>query len=286
MSRLLLLGAGGMLGHRLAAHLKSRHEVTATVRDGKRTCLLDGRGLRLHTGVDLADAGHLRRLFRDASFDVVVNAAGVIKQRSADAQAAIAINSLLPHRLAAHCAESGARLLHFSTDCVFSGAADARRGARGYRESDPPDPPDLYGRSKLLGEVEGEHCLCLRTSLIGPELRHHAGLYAWYASSRGTVSGYRNARFSGITTLEAARLVDFLVRTQPELSGTWHVAATPISKYALLRLLQQRLPEAATVTPDTRVHCDRRLDGSRFRRRTGWKAPHWKQMVDDMVATS
>src|SRR5262249_32316179 len=131
-----------------------------------------------------------------------------VKQRS-EASAAIPsleINSLLPHRLALVCAAAGARLVHLSTDCVFSG----RKGA--YTESDPPDADDLYGRSKYLGEVASPGCLTLRTSIIGRELSRKTGLLEWLLSQRGaTVKGFRSAIFSGFTTHEMGRIIERLL---------------------------------------------------------------------------
>lgn len=281
--RILILGAGGMLGHRLVAHLAPRHEVHATWRAEVPRAELAAGGVALAGacgGVDARDVTALRTALERARPQVVVNAVGLVKQRheASDPVAAIELNALLPHRLAALCAECGARLLHVSTDCVFSG----RRGA--YREDDEPDPLDLYGRSKLLGEV-GAPALTLRTSLVGLERgRGATGLVEWYLAQRGTVRGFARAIYTGVTTAVMARLVERVLVAQPQLAGVWQVASTPISKLSLLRGLHERLPGTAEVVADESFVCDRSLDGSRFAAATGWHAPSWDAMLDELAA--
>ena len=206
----------------------------------------------------------------------MINAVGVIKQRAEaqDAVASIRVNALLPHELAAACASAGARLIHLSTDCVFSGIKG------GQRESDAPDPPDLYGRSKWLGEPDAPHVLTLRTSMVGRELETRFGLVEWFLAQRGgSATGYRRAIFSGLTTIALARLIGELIEKHADLAGLWHVAAEPISKYELLKLLNSAYGSPVTLTPDDGFLCDRSLDGSRFRARTGFTAPSWPDMI-------
>ena len=286
MSRVLVLGGLGMLGHQLATVLHEHHSVTVAMRDAIEALPPAYPGVEVIGGVDLARGDAVRDLLKLPRWDVVVNAAGVIKHRmgSGEAVDAIAVNSLLPQRLAVACAAHGLRLIHFSTDCVFSGSRDSRRGEDGYRTGDSPDARDRYGLSKLLGEPDGPHCLCLRTSLIGRELRGHHGLVEWYLRQPGdTVKGYTQALFNGLTTAVAARLVDELIRDHPHLGGLWHVGSAPISKFSLLSLLHGAFPGSATVLAADEPYCDRRLDGSAFAERTGWRAPDWRTMVSALA---
>jgi dTDP-4-dehydrorhamnose reductase len=286
MSRVLILGGLGMLGHQLAATLNATHEVTVTMRDAVEQLPPRYPSVDVIGDIELRSSDTLAALFAAARWDVVINAAGVIKHRAEanDATQTIAINALLPHELAAACARNGMRLIHFSTDCVFSGATDSARGPQGYRIGDPPDARDLYGLSKLLGEVDGPGTLCLRTSLIGPELRGYRGLLDWYLRQTGArVRGYTQALFTGLTTPVAARLVDFLIREQPALQGLWHIASEPVSKYALLQAVRERFGRGAPIDRWDAFHCDRRLDGGAFRERTGWCAPGWPQMIDELA---
>ncbi len=211
--------------------------------------------------------------------EAVVNAVGVVKQRkeAEDAVLAIETNALFPQRLARLCQETGARLVHFSTDCVFSG----RRGS--YRESDLPDPADLYGRSKLLGEVDAPQ-LTLRSSIIGLEQGRRQGLVEWFLASRGSVPGYRRAIYTGLTTLEMARLVGRLLVAQPRLAGIYQVASQPIDKFTLLSRLAHELGRTdIRIEPVDEPRCDRSLDGSAFAAATGYRAPGWDEMLGELA---
>lgn len=286
MSRILVLGGLGMLGHRLAATLAEQHEAGITLRDPADALPRGYPDVEVIGDTDLRDAGCLTSILATGRWQVVVNAAGVIKQRNDSRLTAemVAVNALLPHTLAELCATADIRFIHFSSDCVFSGSPDSLRGANGYRPDDPPDARDAYGLSKLLGEPDQRGCLTVRTSLIGRELRGHHGLLDWYlGEKRASVPGFTRALFTGLTTPVAARLVDFLVREHPDLDGLWHVAAAPISKYELLGLVRGHLSMGPDITPDPGFFCDRRLDGSAFRSRTGWRAPAWPAMIEELA---
>jgi dTDP-4-dehydrorhamnose reductase len=210
---------------------------------------------------------------------VVINCIGVVKQREAakDPIACITVNALFPHRLAKLCQASGTRLIHFSTDCVFSGA----RGH--YREEDRPDAEDLYGRSKLLGEVTGPGCLTIRSSIIGRELHCRQGLVEWFLSQKGkSISGYRKAIFSGLTTGAMSRLLGEVLTRYRHLEGVWHVAAEPISKYDLLQLVRTAFAADVDIEPTDTFRCDRSLCAARFRAATGWSPLPWPRMIADL----
>ena len=213
--------------------------------------------------------------------EAVVNTIGIVKQRS-DAKEVIPsleINSLLPHRIALACRTFGARLVHLSTDCVFSG----RKG--NYCETDFSDADDLYGRTKFLGEVSESHCLTLRTSMIGPELSRKTGLLEWFLAQRGqTVKGFTKAIFTGFPTTELARIVEQVLMDVPTIHGVYHVAARPISKYDLLTLIRDRLKLPITIERDSTFECDRSLDATRFHRDTGYSPPPWNVMINDMAS--
>jgi dTDP-4-dehydrorhamnose reductase len=281
--KILVLGGSGMLGHQLCRVLSKRQEVWATFHDRsdayERYQLLPGN--RMIGGVDVGEWPLFSETLKEAKPDVVVNAIGIVKQRDEAKQAvmSIEVNALFPHRLADLCHDIGARLIQISTDCVFSGF----RG--GYSELDLPDPVDLYGRTKLLGEINRDSCLTLRTSIIGWELRQRAGLLEWFASQRGkTIKGYGKAIYSGVSTAVLAHLIGDIIETRPELAGLYHVASNPISKYDLLVRLKERLGwEETRIEKDEAFHCDRSLVGKRFEMITGWKVPDWEKMIDGLV---
>lgn len=271
--RVLILGGDGMLGRRLRSELAPRHEVRATVR-GASAAASD-----VVSGVDVRDEERLRDVMSGFRPEAVVNAAGIVKQRpeAKDPVETIEVNALFPHRLARWCSEIGARLVHFSTDCVFSG----RTGR--YGERDLPDPPDLYGRSKLLGEVAEPH-LTLRTSIVGLEEGRRQGLVEWFLASRGTVRGFRGAIYSGLTTAEAARVVERLLVRHPALAGIYHVASEPIDKCRLLVAFGRELGrDDPRVEPVDEPRCDRSLDGSAFAAATGYRAPSWDEMLRELA---
>lgn len=235
-------------------------------------------GKRIVTGVDVESIDGLMALLTDIRPSVVINCIGLVKQlaQADDPLQALPINSLLPHRLARLCGLMGARLVHISTDCVFNGSKG------NYRESDPSDAEDLYGRTKLLGEVTYPHTITLRTSIIGHELGSAHGLVGWFLAQQGKVSGYRRAIFSGLPTVELSRIVRDLVLPNPALSGLFHVAAEPIAKYELLKLIGAAYGKDTAVEPDDRLVIDRSLNAERFRDATGYVAPPWPELITKM----
>ena len=281
--RALVLGAAGMLGHRVWRELNEHMETFGAVRRpaGDYAPLRWFDESRLIGGVDVATDGDLERAFDAAQPDVIVNAVGIVKQRSdaSDAVQAIAINSLLPHRLAALCARSGTRLVHLSTDCVYTGS----RG--NYREADVPDARDLYGRTKLMGEVDDEGCVTIRTSMVGREIGSTRGLVEWFLSKRGeTVRGFTRARFSGLSTPELSRVILAVIQQHPELRGVWHVAGEQINKHDLLTLVNDTFGLGTRILADDSFVCDRTLDASRFMNATGYRPPTWAAMVAELAA--
>jgi dTDP-4-dehydrorhamnose reductase len=170
------------------------------------------------------------------------------------------------------------RLIHISTDCVFSG----KKG--NYSESDTPDATDLYGRTKVLGEVTDESALTIRTSIIGRELSGCSGLVEWFLSQRGrNVKGFRNAIFSGFTTTALSQIVATIVEQHRKMQGLWHVASSPISKFDLLSQIAAASNLNIDVEPDEEFCCDRSLDGRAFAAKTGIVAPDWNQMINSLV---
>ena len=279
--RVLVLGATGMLGHTMLRLLaESRNLVTwGSVRAAAPSSSLSPE-LHQHLicGVDVESADALAGTISTARPDVVINCVGLVKQLAAsnDPLSALPINSILPHRLARLCQLAGARLIHISTDCVFSGTKGM------YREEDPADAGDLYGLSKLLGEVDYPHAVTLRTSIIGPELVGAHGLIGWFLAQTGPVRGFTRAIFSGLPTVELARVIRDHVLPRPQLRGVHHVSAAPISKYELLRLVAQVYGRQSPITPDDELVIDRSLDSQRFRELTGYAPPPWPQLVRAM----
>lgn len=270
-----------MLGHKLFQILRQRFKgVLATVRQDPATGPLAAvellHGEDVMPGVEVTEFDTLRAKLQAWRPAFVVNCVGVVKQRDAAHSPipSIMINALLPHRLAAEVSGWGGRLIHFSTDCVFSG----RKGR--YREDDPSDAEDLYGRSKYLGEVTVPNALTLRTSIIGRELAEHRSLLDWFLSQNGKkVRGFRRVIYSGITTNEMAEVVTRVIRDCPHLTGLYQVVSEPISKYELLGLIRDAYGLDLELEADDREVSDRSMVGERFRQATGYNAPSWPELV-------
>jgi dTDP-4-dehydrorhamnose reductase len=279
--RVLIFGGAGMLGHKVWQVFRDRFETWVTIRGDAPPAnpLLSGDQV-IH-GVTAEDTGSLSRAWETVHPTIVVNCIGIVKQLAAasDPIASLTVNSLLPHRLAAMAARANARMIHISTDCVFSG-----RGGR-YREDDLPDAQDLYGRTKLLGEVTGPGCLTIRTSIVGRELSATTGLLEWFLGQHGRrLNGYTGAWFSGLTTAALADLLADVVESHPGLAGLYHVASEPITKYDLLCRLNQAYGAGAQIEPSDEVRIDRTLDGSRFRVATATAPARWDDMIAGLVA--
>jgi dTDP-4-dehydrorhamnose reductase len=280
--RLLVFGGTGMLGHRLVLEASPRIDTWWTTRgDGEaaRHLLPMERCL---PRVDVTVHEQLSKLLDTVRPTLVVNCAGTVKQRGdVSVGETIRTNAAFPHELAAACDAIGARLVHLSTDCVFSGTSGDR--PNGYDELALPDATDLYGRSKLLGEIDRPGHLTVRTSMIGPELSRHTGLLDWFLRAAPPVTGYRRALFTGLTTPALSRILLQLAIDHRGLDGVYHLAARAIDKCSLLEALRDRLRPGVDIEPDETVSIDRRLDGRRLVAATGIELPGWAAMIDEIV---
>jgi dTDP-4-dehydrorhamnose reductase len=281
--RVLILGGSGMLGHQLCRVLSARMDTWTTFRDDparyeQYDFIPRERALG---GVNAEDLTSVRSVLETVKPDAIVNCIGIVKQRDEAKQAipSIQVNALFPHQLADLCHEQEIRLMQISTDCVFSGL----RGK--YTEADVPDPVDLYGRSKLLGELNRPGCLTLRTSIIGWQLNTFSSLLSWFSQQRGQrIKGYQQAIYSGFSTRVLSNLISDLIETRPDLSGLYQVASEPISKYDLLIVLRDKLGwDDIGIEADDNFYCDRSLVGTRFGVATGWKAPSWDEMLSSLA---
>lgn len=278
---ILVLGVSGMLGSMVFRQLGERRGwrvVGAARSPAIRAQFAPGADIR--TDVAAEDLVGLAGLLRDVRPKVVINCIGLVKQAAAsrDPLQVLPVNAVFPHQLARLCDLGGSRLVHISTDCVFSG----RTG--NYRESDHADADDLYGRSKFLGEVDAANAITLRTSIVGPEPAGAKGfgLLEWFLRQTGPVKGYARAIFSGLTTSELTRVIADVVIPRPELTGVYHVGAAPISKYDLLGLFAAAYGRRLAIERDEALMIDRSLDSGRFRAATGYVPPDWPAMVAAM----
>ena len=282
--RILVLGASGMLGHMLVRVLAPHHEVIGTTLSNyddrsplarvlKRDYWLDR--------VDMRDWAALEMIISNSNPEIVINCVGVIKQKmeSGNILDAININSLVPHKIAHLCDLRGLRHIHFSTDCVFEGTPGLKH------LSDTPNATDLYGTTKRLGEVTYGLSLTIRTGFVGRQLSGSEGLFEWLRSQKGrSVNGYKNAIYSGLTTMALSRVVQNIIENQPNLAGLYQIASTPISKFDLINKLNSRLALGLSVESDNDFWCDRSLDGTEFTGLTDIAIPSWDEMLDEFAS--
>jgi dTDP-4-dehydrorhamnose reductase len=269
-----------MLGHKVCQVLSTVFEVYGTFRSAVPNAPRVYENTTPILDVDVTRHDSLERAISAARPDVVVNAVGIVKQLALakDPISSIEMNSLLPHFLARLGGDRGFKVVHISTDCVFSG----RKGV--YTETDIPDPLDLYGRSKLLGELDGPGVLTLRTSIIGRELQTQNGLVEWFLSQRGgTVNGFGRAIYTGLTTEALSQIIVSILQSERPLHGLWHVSSEAISKYDLLQKLNAAFSTGTTILRDDSFVCDRSLDSARFWASTGLRRPLWADMISAMA---
>ena len=280
-ARVLVLGASGMLGNavfRLFAQSPSFLIMGSVRSTNQLSYLAKDLHNRIVCGVDVENLDSLTGLFKKSRPDVVINCIGMVKQLAAavDPLVVLPVNALLPHRLARLCEVAGARLVHISTDCVFSGVKGM------YTEADVPDVTDLYGLSKYIGEVDYPHAITLRTSIIGHELSGSQSLVGWFLSQREGVRGFRRAIFSGLPTVELALVIRDYVMPRPELHGLYHVSAKAINKYELLRLIANAYGKSVEIQPDDQLVIDRSLDSTLFSQATNYHPKEWSELIQLM----
>ena len=279
--RILILGGSGMLGHRLWIELSKAHEAWVTIRGAaSRMPSLPGTDRsRIREDVDMLDFDNVIRAFASIQPDLVINCVGLVKQHSLsrDPLSVIELNARLPHRLSLICRTAGIRMIHISTDCVFSGKTGH------YTETSPSDAEDLYGRSKSLGELSYPHTVTVRTSIIGREIGTRYGLTEWFLCQQQAIRGFTRAIFSGFTTQAFAKILMEYFIPKEELSGIWQVSSAPISKYDLLCLMRDSFRRTIEIIPDDTFACDRSLECTKFIEATGFTAPAWPDMIEEMA---
>lgn len=289
MKKILILGGTGMLGHTLFSYLSLRKkwDVYATTRtaEGLSPWFPEDFARKVRPLVDADNFDTVVRALASIRPDIVINCIGLIKQlpMASDPLTAITVNSQLPHRISLICRTAGARLIHLSTDCVFNGCKG------NYNESDPSNAEDLYGRTKYLGEVSYPHCITIRTSIIGHELKGYHGLIEWFLKQK-SVKGYTNVIFSGLPTIEISNIIGNYIIPNEQLKGVYHVSSLPIAKYELLKLLADQYSKEVDIEPYDDIKIDRSLDSSLFQTATQYTSPSWSQLVkimyDNFVSSS
>jgi len=282
--KLLILGGSGMVGHSLIKELSKKYDVFSLLRKHpdmnsnqffekilpeKRCIFID----------DINQYENINGAIQEIAPNILINCIGVIKQRDKveNALNMIHINSLLPHILNHICNKNRIKLIHLSTDCIFSGTKG------NYQELDNPDPIDEYGESKLLGEIKKGNALTIRTSFIGPELFNKKSLFEWVKSQKnGEIDGFENAIYSGLTTLEFSRIIKNIIENHQDMNGIWHISSSPISKFDLIKMINKKFNLKIKINRNSSFQCDRSLNCSKFEEKTKIQIPSWKEMIDNL----
>jgi dTDP-4-dehydrorhamnose reductase len=276
----VVIGAGGLLGSACLRIFNESPSINAvgTFRT-KYVCNQFPYDAEQHYFLsDALDTAQLEVLFQQLRPTVVVNCTSLSKDslQLSDPLELIPIYALLPHVLAKFCSRFSARLIQISSDGVFSGDKG------NYREEDIPDASDLYGRTKLMGEVVAQGCVTLRTSMIGHDPKLQNGLVSWFLNQKGTCKGFSNAIFSGFPVTVLARIIRDYVVPHPKLEGIYNLASSPISKFDLLRLISEIYDTSVTVIPDNSIKINRSLNASSFNTATQYVAPSWGELITVM----
>ena len=279
--KILVFGSNGMLGHTLIRYLNTINSLNVefSIRDeSKQEICRRIFGRKASFIVDAFNPQTALNAISTFKPDFCINCLGLIKQKddSKNFIRSIYVNSLLPHQLSNYCAENNSKLIHISTDCVYSGVKG------NYKEDDIPDPVDFYGRSKLLGEVCSKNAITIRTSIIGPEINYYKGLFEWFRNCEDLVYGYQNAWYSGFPTIELSKIIYKYILKKNIKNGIYNISSNPINKLSLLKLINEVYDFNKNIVPDKSLIIDRTLNCQRFIDHTGFKKSSWKDMLVSM----
>ena len=277
--KVIIFGAGGMLGNTLIKTISQdqNYEVYGTLRKDINY-FGENNSIKIFKKISCERTNEWREILMKIRPDITINCIGIVKQLKEinDPQLSIFTNSLFPHQLHNVCSEINSKLIHISTDCVFSG----EKGL--YSENDKPDSSDLYGLSKLLGEINGENALTIRTSIIGHSINSNHGLIDWFLKQNVKIKGFRKAIFSGLTTLELSKVILKYILKNDSLNGIVHISNVPISKFDLLNLVSRIYKKSIIISPDDNLIIDRSLNSRKFFKQTGYIPPSWEKMIEEM----
>ena len=277
--KILILGGDGMIGHKMAQVLSNfNHEITVSIRDQRE---LTKQCFSSQVKVFFIDflKENVVAFLNIVKPDVIINAIGITIRRGVNEHVsdAIYINSYFPHQLANWAGIHNKRLIHFSTDCVFSGSEGS------YSEDATPNALDYYGKTKGLGEVFSKNALTLRSSMIGPELFNKTELFEWVINNKEKeINGFSRVMYSGVTTVYMARLVVDLIENRKDFNGIYNIASNPISKFELLHLINDNFDLELVINKDQNIVSNKTLDASKIENELGIKSPSWNELIIDL----
>jgi len=281
MIKIIVLGSTGLLGSTLLKYFSKQSNIKCygIIRKNSDIDKLKNiKNIKLYK-IDYKNKNSITKVFNKIKPNLIINCIGIVKQLTHKNQLSeiIRVNSFLPHYLAELAnMKNKTRFIQFSTDCVFSGTKGK------YKETDFPGAQDIYGRSKLFGELTYSNTLTLRTSIIGHELQTKYSLLNWFLDQKKSVKGYKNAIFSGLTALEIAKFLDKFIIPNKKLNGMYHLSGNPISKYDLLNLIKSVYKKDIKINIDKKVKINRSLNSNLLQKQTGYKPPNWTKIIQEM----
>lgn len=267
--KVLVLGGTGMAGHTILIYFKEAgHDVTAFSRSKMDYCK--------NINGDITNFENLKKIIIDGQYDAIINAIGILNQDAEDNKSnAVLLNSYLPHFLSDTTKDMKTRIIHMSTDCVFSG----KRG--GYSETSFRDGKTFYDRSKALGELENDKDLSFRNSIIGPDMNENGiGLFNWFMKQEGQINGFTKVIWTGVTTLTLAKAMEQALKEN--LTGLYNLVNNEtISKYELLKLFNKHLKNnKIMILPSDKLSLDKSLVNNRID--FSFQVPSYETMVVEM----
>jgi dTDP-4-dehydrorhamnose reductase len=281
--RILILGGNGMIGHKMYQILsKFKEDTWVTLRNDLSTYSFSSiyNYEKVIDNIDLTDFNKLSRILNEIKPDIILNASGITIRRGVEKikSNTILINSALPHFLNEWVSFNNKRLIHFSTDCVFSG----KKGD--YLDTDIKDAYDLYGSTKSLGEIiDSQFAVTLRGSMIGRELENKTELFEWFLKQKNKkIKGFSEVIYSGITTVKMAEIILTLINNYPNLTGIYNISSKPITKLALLKLCNEYFDVNAIIEMDGSYSSNKNLISEKFFNHIGMKQPNWEDLIKQL----
>ena len=267
--KVLILGGTGMAGHMIAIYFKEAgHDVTVFSRRKVDYCK--------NTNGDIRDFEYLSQIIHEGQYDAIINAIGILNQDAEDHKAnAVLLNAYLPHFLSDLTQEMKTRIIHMSTDCVFSGKSG------GYSETAFRDGESFYDRSKALGELDNNKDLTFRNSIIGPDMNKDGiGLFNWFMKQEEQIHGFTQAIWTGVSTLTLAKAMEEALKEN--LTGLYNLVNNEaISKYDLLKLFNKHMKdESIEIVPSDKLSIDKSLIN--HRKDFAFEVPTYETMIIQM----
>jgi len=280
--KILVLGATGLLGKAVFTYL-GKHQtntVFGSYRSDQNLNYFKKEEITNLVQVDnITNEFELRKILEKTTPDIVINCLSLKNITKQSDLEIISLYGLFPKKLYFYARKAGFRVIHISTDGVFSG----KKGD--YSEHDIPDAEDIYGMSKFLGELDVEGSITIRTSIIGHDEINKNGLLEWFLRQKECAL-YSNVIFSGLPVNELARVIHNEILNRPELHGIFHISSEPISKYDLLSLVSRIYGVEVNIIKDDLIVSDRSLVSDKFYKETGYCAPDWKTLIKEMKENS